>query len=153
MSNRAQSWPGDEGPAAYIREAIDVCRVDRIDQGNAATADPRLIGQLADERIPLTMCPVSNLRLGGVKNLADHPIRALMDAGVIVTVNSDDLSYFEAYINDNFAAVQQHLDVRHSELATLARNSFTAAFARQESVADGVARVNAYIDRRQLSIQ
>jgi adenosine deaminase len=149
---RTTAHAGEEGPAAYIREAIDVCHVDRIDHGNAATADAELIAQLADERIPLTMCPVSNLRLGGVKNLADHPLRALMDAGVIVTVNSDDPSYFEAYINDNFAAVQEHLDLRDSELATLARNSFAASFARQESIADGVARVNAYTDRRELSI-
>jgi adenosine deaminase len=150
---RTTAHAGEEGPAAYIQEAIDVCHVDRIDHGNAATADARLVVQLADEHIPLTMCPVSNLRLGGVKKLADHPIRALMHAGVTVTVNSDDPSYFEAYINDNFAAVQTHLDLSESELATLARNSFAASFAPGESIADGIARVNAYLEQSELSIR
>ncbi len=120
---------GEEGPAAYVREALDVCKVDRIDHGVAAADDGDLVRRLADEQVPLTMCPLSNLRLGVVDDLRRHPLKQLKDAGVLVTVNSDDPPYFGGYINDNYAAVTTALQLDADDVYELAANSFRAAFA------------------------
>jgi adenosine deaminase len=136
---------GEEGPAAYVREALDLCRVDRIDHGNAAITDPALVERLRDERIPLTMCPLSNLKLGVVSTLSQHPIGALMTAGVLVTLNSDDPSYFGGYLNENYAAVQADLGFKDDDLAALARNSFTASFSSPSDVARQIALVDRYV--------
>jgi adenosine deaminase len=85
---------GEEGPAKYVREALTLLCVERIDHGNRATEDAALIAQLADSRVPLTLCPLSNLRLGVVERMADHPIREMLEKGLLVTVNSDDPAYF-----------------------------------------------------------
>jgi adenine deaminase len=95
----------------------------------AAAGDPDLVARLRDEGVPLTMCPLSNLRLRVVDQLEDHPLGRLLDAGVLVTVNSDDPPYFGGYVNENYAAVRDHLGLNDDALATLARNSFTASFA------------------------
>jgi adenosine deaminase len=121
---------GEDGPASYVTEALDVCHPDRIDHGVAAAGDPDLVARLRDEGIPLTMCPLSNLSLRVVDRLEDHPLRRLLEAGVLVTVNSDDPPYFGGYINENYAAVRDHLGLDDDALATLARNSFTASFDR-----------------------
>jgi adenosine deaminase len=103
---RTTCHAGEEGPAAYVREALDVCQVERIDHGFAATDDPDLSTQLADEQVPLTMCPLSNLRLRVTPGLAGYPLARLLDAGVPVTVNSDDPAYFGGYVNENYAALR-----------------------------------------------
>jgi adenosine deaminase len=97
----ALAHAGKEGPAQYVADALDILKVARVDHGNRALDDPALTARLAAEQMPLTMCPLSNLRLKGVARLADHPLRAALDAGLLVTVNSDDPSYFGGYINEN----------------------------------------------------
>jgi adenosine deaminase len=131
---RTTCHAGEEGPASYIREALEICKVERIDHGYTAVGDPGLVARLADEAITLTMCPVSNLRLHVVGDLADYPIVELMGAGVPVTVNSDDPSYFGGYIGDNYAALQQHLGLDDTTLNLLARNSFTGSFAPADDI-------------------
>jgi len=119
---------GEEGPAAYVREALEVLQVQRLDHGNACVDDAALVAELARSRIPLTMCPLSNLRLNVVPSVAAHPLKRLLDAGLCVTVNSDDPSYFGGYVNDNYLACQAALGLESAELVALARNSFEAAF-------------------------
>jgi adenosine deaminase len=134
---------GEEGPAAYIREALDVLHVSRVDHGNAALADPALVRRLRDERIPLTVCPLSNVRLRVVDSLAAHPLRAMLDAGLLVTVNSDDPAYFGGYAGDNLQRVADALGLRDETLATLARNSFEAAFIEAPARAAFLSRLDA----------
>ncbi|MDT8915197.1 adenosine deaminase [Amycolatopsis sp. PS_44_ISF1] len=131
---RTTCHAGEEGPAAYIREALEVCRVERIDHGYTATDDPGLVARLADEQVTLTLCPLSNLRLHVTEDLAAYPLRALMDAGVPVTVNSDDPSYFGGYVNENYAAVTEALGLTGDEVEVLVRNSFTGSFAPPEEI-------------------
>jgi len=118
---------GEEGPAGYVAEALDVLRVQRIDHGVRAADDPDLIERLRRERVALTMCPLSNLRLGVVADLAEHPLKRLLDAGMHVTVNSDDPAYFGGYLVDNFLAVERALARTKHDITTLARNSITAS--------------------------
>ena len=120
---------GEEGPPAYVWTALDVLKVERVDHGVQSTKDPALMKRLADERIPLTVCPLSNLKLRVFPKLEQHNLRALLDAGLVATVNSDDPAYFGGYVNDNylqtFAATG--LDAQHAY--RLARNSFEGSFA------------------------
>jgi adenosine deaminase len=120
---------GEDGPSSYVREALDLCRPERIDHGVTAADDPDLVKRLADERIPLTMCPLSNQRLQVTPDLGKHPLLELHDAGVLVTINSDDPPYFGGYINDNYRAVATALDLSDAVLAELAANSLRASFA------------------------
>jgi adenosine deaminase len=119
---------GEEGPPAYIVEALDLLHVRRIDHGVRCEEDRELMRRLARDRIPLTVCPLSNLKLRVVERLEAHNLKRLLDQGLCVTVNSDDPAYFGGYIADNYLAVQRALDLNAAELATLARNSFEAAF-------------------------
>ncbi|MFC5804358.1 adenosine deaminase [Streptomyces formicae] len=125
---RKVAHAGEEGPPAYIAEALDVLGVERIDHGLRAMEDPDLVDRLVRRQIPLTLCPLSNVRLRAVDTLEDHPLRAMMDAGLLVTVNSDDPAYFGGYVGDTFHAVREALSLSHDQLRTLARNSFQAAF-------------------------
>ena len=125
---RATAHAGEEGPAAYVWGALDVLRATRIDHGDAAVEDPVLVQRLAQERIPLTMCPLSNQRLQVVPDLRRHPLKALLDAGVLVTVNSDDPAYFGGYLVDNYLAIAEALDLTRAELRQLAQNSLAAAW-------------------------
>jgi len=121
---------GEEGPPAYIWNALDVLKVERIDHGVRCIEDPALVRRLAAERIPLTVCPLSNVKLCVYRSMADHALPALLDAGLCVMLNSDDPAYFGGYLNDNFVAAFEalpQLDARHAY--TLARNSFEASFA------------------------
>jgi adenosine deaminase len=134
---------GEDGPAGCVREALDLCHPERIDHGVTAAGDPDLVKRLADERIPLTMCPLSNQRLQVIPDLADHPLLQLHDAGVLVTINSDDPPYFGGYVNDNYRAVATALDLSDSVLAELAANSFRASFAGASDVMAGLTRIAA----------
>ncbi len=130
---RAAGWltvahAGEEGPPEYVTEALDVLRVARIDHGVRSLEDPRLVARLGDERIPLTVCPFSNVRLRVVDRLEDHPLRRMLEAGLCATVNSDDPAYFGGYVDDNFHGTRVALGLSEAELVTLARNSFEAAF-------------------------
>lgn len=136
---------GEEGPAGYVRESVELLGVDRVDHGNACVDDPALMAELARRRIPLTMCPISNLRLQVVPSLDVHPLKRLLDAGLCVTVNSDDPSYFGGYVNENYLACQQALGLSREELAQLARNSFEAAFIGEPRRDGALARIDAWL--------
>ena len=118
---------GEEGPPAYGWEAIDLLGVDRVDHGNRSLEDDALVKRLARDRKPLTVCPLSNLRLRVVHDLAHHPLQRMMDKDLLVTLNSDDPAYFGGYVNDNFRAVQRALNLSRAELVAVARNSFVAS--------------------------
>ncbi|RSE32315.1 adenosine deaminase [Acinetobacter junii] len=119
---------GEEGPPEYIWEALDLLKVNRIDHGVRSEEDEQLMTRLIAEKMPLTVCPLSNLKLCVVKDMAEHNIRRLLQKGIHVTVNSDDPSYFGGYMNDNFIAIQQALNLSNEELKQLAINSFEASF-------------------------
>ena len=119
---------GEEGPAEYVRSALDDLNVQRIDHGNSCLDDPVLVERLVASRVPLTVCPLSNQRLRVVDDMAEHPLRRMIELGLFVTVNADDPAYFGGYVNENFAAVQDGLDLTCDHLAMLARNSFEASF-------------------------
>ncbi|MYF10195.1 MAG: adenosine deaminase [Gammaproteobacteria bacterium] len=123
---------GEEGPAAYIWEALDVLGVERIDHGNRALEDDALVARLRRDQVPLTLCPLSNLKLRVVPDLRAHPLKRMLDQGLLVTVNSDDPAYFGGYVNDNFTRVAQALNLGQTELAAIAANSFKAAFQATE---------------------
>ena len=123
---------GEEGPAEYVWEALDLLKVNRIDHGVRSEEDPKLMARLIAEKMPLTVCPLSNLKLCVVDDMADHNIRRLLQQGVHVTVNSDDPSYFVGYMNDNFIAIAESLDLTADELKNLAINSFEASFISDE---------------------
>ena len=135
---------GEEGPPAYVYEALDVLGVDRIDHGNRALEDARLVARLADTGICLTVCPLSNLKLCVVPDLAAHPLRRMLEAGLVATVNSDDPAYFGGYVNANFVAVAEALDLRREEITALARNSFTGSFLTVEERERHLAAIEAY---------
>jgi adenosine deaminase len=119
---------GEEGPADYVKTALDDLKVQRVDHGNRAFEDPALIARMVREKTPLTMCPLSNLRLRGIERLDQHPIKKALKAGLIATVNSDDPSYFGGYINDNYKQVAKAVGLDANEIVQLAKNSFAASF-------------------------
>ncbi len=118
---------GEVGPPSYVWEALDVLGVARIDHGNRSLEDETLMGRLARDQVPLTMCPLSNLRLRVIDDLMHHPLRRMMDKGLIVTVNSDDPAYFGGYVNQNYLAVSEALGLRREEIATIVRNGIKAS--------------------------
>ncbi|WP_423126307.1 adenosine deaminase [Gaoshiqia sp. Z1-71] len=115
---------GEEGPVEYVREAVDLLKVFRIDHGNASIRDEKLADELVKRQIPLTLCPLSNLALKVVPDLKSHPLKKLMDRGLLVTVNSDDPAYFGGYINENYLAIAEALNLSRTDLCRLAKNSF-----------------------------
>lgn len=125
---RLVAHAGEEGPPSYVRDALDLLRVDRIDHGVRSEEDPDLVKRLIREQIPLTVCPLSNLKLRVVNNMADHNIARLLRQGLVVTVNSDDPAYFGGYVGDNYRAIATSLNLSRSELAKLADNSIVASF-------------------------
>lgn len=133
---------GEEGPAEYVREALDLLNVKRIDHGNHALDDAALVARLRTEQIPLTVCPLSNLKLCVTPDLTEHPLRKMMDAGLLVTINSDDPSYFGGYLAENYSAIAEALDLSHEELRQLAINSFTASFLEEDTKKKHIAEIN-----------
>ncbi len=119
---------GEEGPAQYIWEALDVLGIERVDHGVRALEDPALLRRLATDRIPLTTCPLSNVRLRGVEKLSDHPLLDLLDAGQVVTINSDDPAYFGGYVGDAFVDARRELDLSEEQLRAIAQFSYDASF-------------------------
>jgi len=119
---------GEEGPPAYIVEALDVLKVARIDHGVRCEEDPALVERLARTRVPLTVCPLSNVKLRVYQRIEDHNLKRLLDRGLCVTVNSDDPAYFGGYVGANFIAVQRGLDLSKADIRALAENSIEASF-------------------------
>lgn len=143
---RITAHAGEEGPSSYVREAVELLGVDRVDHGNSCLDDPELVRKMADIRVPLTVCPISNLRLKGVPSLAAHPLKKLMDAGLHVTVNSDDPSYFGGYVSENLIECQRALGLTVDDILTLVRNGFAAAFISPKEEAAALSQVTRYAD-------
>ncbi len=140
----AVAHAGEEGPAEYVREAIDVLHVSRIDHGNRSLDDAALVARLKEARIPLTLCPLSNLRLCVIDDLARYPIRRMLEKGLLATVNSDDPAYFGGYVNENYLAIRDAIGLTREELIALARNSFEASFLDSSEKAAMIDQVNSY---------
>jgi len=142
---------GEEGPPEYIWNALDVLKVQRIDHGVRCVEDPALVQRLAHQRVPLTVCPLSNVKLCVYGQMADHALPALLEAGLCVTINSDDPAYFGGYMNDNFIATFDALpQLGAAEAYTLARNSFEASFAPADAKARWIAALDDCFKQHQL---
>lgn len=139
---KAVAHAGEEGPPAYIREAIELLQVTRIDHGVRITEDPELATEVAARQVPLTVCPLSNIRLCVYTAMKEHPILALLDQGLLVTVNSDDPAYFGGYVNDNYVAVLDALAPERGQIIQLAKNSFTASFLDQAAKARWIQKID-----------
>ncbi|MGQ0655568.1 MAG: adenosine deaminase [Betaproteobacteria bacterium] len=140
---RTMAHAGEEGPASYVADTLDLLKVDRIDHGVRCEEDPALVARLAERQVPLTVCPVSNVKLHVFPDLAAHNIKRLLDAGLCVTMNSDDPSYFLGYVNDNFEGCEAALGLTRNDLYKLARNSFTASFLKEEEKQRHISKLDA----------
>jgi adenosine deaminase len=145
---RLVAHAGEEGGPDYVRGALDELRVERVDHGVRSMEDPELVARLRDERVALTVCPLSNVALRVVPALGEHMLPAMLDAGLLTTVNSDDPAYFGGYVDDNLAAVRTAFGYGDAELAALARNSFEACFAPAADKGAWQAEVDAWLTAR-----
>lgn len=136
---------GEEGPADYVRQALDILRVERIDHGNRALEDDGLVQRLARTGTPLTVCPLSNLKLGVVEDMKAHPLGEMLTRNLKVTVNSDDPAYFGGYLNENYRLIQTALGLDSTSLGRLARNAFEASFLPDSVKLTHVAEVDRYV--------
>jgi adenosine deaminase len=145
---RLVAHAGEEGPPEYVYEALDLLKVDRIDHGNTSMQDPALIKRLVDEQMSLTVCPLSNTKLCVVDDMKLHPLPQMLEAGIKVTVNSDDPAYFGGYLNENYEAISDILGNDIELLAQLARNSFSASFLEDAQRDSLIAEVDAYMQQK-----
>ncbi|ACR28031.1 adenosine deaminase [Burkholderia glumae] len=135
---------GEEGPPAYVIEALDLLKVDRVDHGVRSIEDAELIARLADSRIALTVCPLSNLKLRVFDDMAQHTLKQLLDSGVAVTINSDDPAYFGGYVNDNYFATVAALGLDEREVYSVIRNGFEASFIDASERAARIAQLDSH---------
>ena len=143
----AMAHAGEEGPPEYVREALDLLEVVRIDHGNNALEDAELVAELVRRRIPLTVCPLSNVKLCIVDDITRHPLKRMLDLGLFVTVNSDDPAYFGGYVNENYIAVAQALGLGRAQLAQLALNSFAASLLNEDEKSVFFAELDTVVQR------
>jgi adenosine deaminase len=134
---------GEEGPPEYVWQAIDTLGVRRVDHGVRSMEDPALVRRLAHDGIPVTLCPLSNVRLRVVDRLADHVLPDMLDAGLVVSINSDDPAYFGGYVGDNYAAVEEELRLSRHDLAEVARQSFRSSFLPDDRITELIAEIDA----------
>ena len=139
---RAVAHAGEEGPPEYVREALDLLGAERVDHGVRCLEDPSLVARLAAENVPLTVCPLSNVKLRVVDNLENHPLRRMMTAGLRATVNSDDPAYFGGYADENYLLVARALNLTKAELLQLARNSFLSSWLTDGEKARALAELD-----------
>jgi adenosine deaminase len=137
---------GEEGHCDYITQALDVLHVERIDHGIKCLEDPKLVERLVKNRIPLTTCPLSNVKLDVVSNIGEFPLRQMLDANLLITINSDDPAYFGGYLSQNYSAVAESFNLTREDLRLLAKNSFQASFASVEEKTKWMAMVDEYCD-------
>ena len=135
---------GEEGPPAYVWGVLDLLKVHRIDHGVRSAEDTKLMQRLAEEQVPLTVCPLSNIRLCVFPEMKQHNLLHLLDAGLCVTVNSDDPAYFGGYLNENFFALHQDLNLTQEQALRLVRNGFNASFLPQAEVQRHLQAVDEY---------
>jgi adenine deaminase len=145
LGYRTTVHAGEEGPPEYIREALDTLPVERIDHGVTAHRDEELMDRLAAIQIPLTVCPLSNLRLKGFPSLEVHPLKKMLDRGLRVSVHSDDPPYFGGYVNENLIECWKALNLSVEDIAALARNSFLGSFAAPDEIRKNVEAVNDHL--------
>ena len=146
MGLRKVAHAGEEGPPSYVYEALDILKIERIDHGNRALEDDALIQRIAKNKITLTVCPLSNLKLCVVPDLQQHPLKRMLDLGLRATVNSDDPAYFGGYVLENYVQVAEALNLSQQDLITLARNSFLGSFlsaAEQKPHLDAIEAITA----------
>lgn len=144
MGLKRVAHAGEEGPPAYVWEALDLLHIDRMDHGNRSMEDPRLVERLADERMTLTVCPLSNLKLCVVKDLKDHPVPEMLRRGLHVTLNSDDPAYFGGYVNENYRQLAEAVGLTREQITQIAINSFEGSFLSEADKAARMAEVKAY---------
>ncbi|GMR25501.1 MAG: adenosine deaminase [Ignavibacteria bacterium] len=135
---------GEEGPAEYVWEALELLKAQRIDHGNRSLDDDELVKRLADEQIALTVCPLSNLKLCVVDKLENHPLKTMLDKGILATVNSDDPAYFDGYVNENYFETAQALNLSKEDIFQLAKNSFIGSFLNEHEKKDMLKKVANY---------
>ena len=135
---------GEEGPPAYVYEALDLLKVDRLDHGNRSLEDATLTARLAKEGMVLTVCPLSNLKLCVVRDLVDHPIDRMLELGLAATINSDDPAYFGGYVAENYRAVAHARNLGKAQIVQLARNSFTGSFLSESDIATHLATIEEF---------
>ncbi len=138
---------GEEGPPEYVWEALNLLHVSRIDHGNRSLEDPVLVEELLSLKIPLTVCPLSNLKLKVVNDMTKHPLIEMLRKGMMATVNSDDPAYFGGYINENYLAVAEALDLSKEQITHLAKNSFTASFLNENEKEKMIEKVERYAQK------
>ena len=138
---------GEEGPPEYVREALDLLHIDRMDHGNRSMEDEALIERLAASRMTLTVCPLSNLKLCVVHDLKDHPVPEMLRRGLRVTLNSDDPAYFGGYVNDNYRRLAEAVGLTQEQVTRIASNSFEGSFLTSVEKAARLAEVEAYASR------
>jgi adenosine deaminase len=143
---RAVAHAGEEGPPDYVRQALDLLKVERIDHGNRAMEDPDLVARIAASRMALTVCPLSNLRLCVVDDLRDHPLPEMLAAGLRATVNSDDPAYFGGYVNENYLAVAEARDLSQADVETLARHSYLGSFLGEHDKDEALAELDGFVE-------
>lgn len=135
---------GEEGPPQYIHEALDLLNIHRLDHGNRSLEDDALVARLVTSQMALTVCPLSNLKLCVVDDMKRHPLKRMLDLGLRATVNSDDPAYFGGYLNDNYNAVAEALNLTRADLVALAKNSFLGSFLSDADKAKNVAAIDSY---------
>lgn len=136
---------GEEGPAEYVRQALEKLKVSRIDHGVRCVADTQLVKKLVAEQVPLTVCPLSNVRLHIFDSIKKHNLKHMLELGLCVTVNSDDPAYFGGYITENFLAVQEALNLNHDDIYRLVKNSFEATFLDKKRKQDLITELDTFI--------
>ena len=141
---KAFAHAGEEGPSEYVREALDLLKIVRLDHGNRSLEDESIVKELVERQIALTVCPLSNLKLCVVKDMAMHPIKTMLDKGMLATVNSDDPAYFGGYMNENFNAIAESLQLSKADITQLAKNGFIGSFMDEENKKLWVKKIEQY---------
>jgi adenosine deaminase len=141
----AVAHAGEEGPAEYVWEALNLLQVSRVDHGNHSLDDPKLVEELARRQMPLTVCPLSNQKLKVCPDLTKHPLRQMLAAGLLATINSDDPAYFGGYVGDNYVAIQKALNLTQEEIVTLAQNSFKGSFLSPAEKDAAIAKIKTFL--------
>ena len=144
---KAVAHAGEEGPPDYVYQALDLLEIDRLDHGNRSLEDPVLVARLARSAMTLTVCPLSNLKLCVVGDMAAHPIDRMLREGLRATINSDDPAYFGGYVADNYRAIEAARGLTRADLVTLARNSVLGSFLPDKAIAAHLAALDAYVTR------
>jgi len=136
---------GEEGPAEYVWEAMEDLDVTRIDHGNRSLEDNELVEKLVERKIPLTVCPLSNIKLRNVHKIENHPIKTMLNKGLVATINSDDPAYFGGYMNENYCAVTNALSLTEKDLFQLTLNSFNSTFLNDNEKKESIAKLNEFM--------